>query len=131
MENMESSSKSLSKKENRSNNSSKVGSKFTMKSIRKDIEDFTSVNTKYLGEGSYGKVKLVQEKKTGILYAMKIISKANLLNFTSIQNVKREIKIHSKLSHPHIIKLHYFFEDEDNVYMVLEYAKNGNSNFFS
>lgn len=97
-----------------------------MKSIRKDIEDFTSVDTKYLGEGSYGKVRLVKEKTSEKYYAMKIISKANLLNFTSIQNVKREIKIHSKLSHPHIIKMNYFFEDEDNVYMVLEYAQNGN-----
>lgn len=121
-----SSSKSLSRKPNHSDSSSKVDSKFTMKSIRKDIEDFTSVDTKYLGEGSYGKVRLVKEKTSEKYYAMKIISKANLLNFTSIQNVKREIKIHSKLSHPHIIKMNYFFEDEDNVYMVLEYAQNGN-----
>lgn len=127
---MEKSSKSLSKKQNRSEESSKVGSKFTLKSIRKDIDDFTSVDSKYLGEGSYGKVKLVQEKSTGVRYAMKIISKANLVSFTSIQNIKREIKIHSKLSHPHIVKMNYFFEDQDSVYMILEYAQNGKELYF-
>ena len=41
-------------------------------------------------------------------------------------NLKNEIKIQKKLNHPHIIKLYDFFEDLENIYMVLEYAENGN-----
>lgn len=42
------------------------------------------------------------------------------------ENLKNEINIHKKLRHPHIIRLYYFFEDIENVYMVLEYAENAN-----
>jgi len=52
-------------------------------------------------------IKAVKEKATGLKYAMKIIAKSNLQSFTSINNVNREIKIQSKLKHPHIIKLVY------------------------
>ena len=45
------------------------------------------------------------------------LSNPNILN--------REIEIHKKLDHPHIIKLLTSFEDEQNVYIVLEYAHNG------
>ena len=42
------------------------------------------------------------------------------------ENLKNEIKIQKKLHHPHIIQLYHFFEDSDNIYLVLEYAENGN-----
>lgn len=42
-----------------------------------------------------------------------------------MDNLKREIKIQKKLSHPHTIKLYHFFEDKENVYLILEYAENG------
>ena len=100
-------------------------SKVTLKSIRRKLEDFQVVSSKNLGEGSYGKVKAVKEKATGQRYAMKIIAKSNLLSFASINNIKREIKIQSKLRHPHIIRLVYYFEDEENVFMIMEYAQNG------
>jgi serine/threonine protein kinase len=48
-----------------------------------------------------------------------------LQQFSSLEHLKREIKIHRKLEHPHIIKLHHYFEDGDNVYITLEYAQQG------
>ena len=30
-----------------------------------------------------------------------------------------------KLKHPNIVKLHHFFQDEENLYFVLEEARNG------
>lgn len=42
------------------------------------------------------------------------------------ENLKNEIKIQKKLHHPHIIQLFHFFEDLQNIYLVLEYAENGN-----
>lgn len=44
--------------------------------------------------------------------------------------LKREIKIQKRLDHPHIIKLYHTFEDSENVYLVLEYAKNGSLFFY-
>ena len=40
--------------------------------------------------------------------------------------LSREIRIHQKLEHPHVIKLHHAFEDSQNLYLVLDYAENGN-----
>lgn len=36
--------------------------------------------------------------------------------------VEREIRIHSRLDHPNIIRLFAAFEDDANIYMVQEYA---------
>ena len=79
-----------------------------------------------LGRGSYGCVKLAREKATGTLYALKIMSKKTIFEYCTVDNLKREIKIQKKLSHPHICRLHHYFEDKENVYLVLEYAENGN-----
>lgn len=37
----------------------------------------------------------------------------------------REIKMHSKLDHPHIIKLWDTLTDGHKIYMVMDYAQNG------
>jgi len=36
-----------------------------------------------------------------------------------------EIKLHQMLSHPHIVGFEDCFEDEENVYMILELCQNG------
>ncbi len=56
---------------------------------------------------------------------MKVINKSSLMSFASINNIKREIKTQSKLKHPHIIKLVYYFEDDESVHMIMEFAENG------
>lgn len=70
-------------------------------------------------------MKLVKEKKTGLLFAMKIITKKTIFQYCSVDNLKREIKIQKKLQHPHITRLYEYFEDKENVYLILEYADNG------
>lgn len=40
--------------------------------------------------------------------------------------IKREIKLHKKLSHPSIIKLFDFFKLKDSIYLLMEYAEKGN-----
>lgn len=41
------------------------------------------------------------------------------------KRVCEEVQIHSRLKHPSILELYQFFEDENFVYLVLEYAENG------
>ena len=38
---------------------------------------------------------------------------------------KREIDIHIRITHPHIIKLYSYLDDRNNYYLALEYASNG------
>lgn len=58
------------------------------------------------------------------------MNKSQLMINSSIDHLKREIKIQKKLDHPHIIKLYHYLEDKDNVYLILEYAPNGNLFFY-
>lgn len=92
---------------------------------RKALSDYEILAGKELGRGSYGRVNLVREKGTGALFAMKEMSKAFFKDHDCIENLKREIKIHKKLNHPHITKLLHYFEDSHNVYLILQYAENG------
>lgn len=41
-------------------------------------------------------------------------------------NIKTEIKLQKAIHHSHIAKLHDYFSDADNIYIVLEYCKSGN-----
>ena len=40
------------------------------------------------------------------------------------QKMQSELQIHRQLNHPHIVKFQRFFEDEKNVYILLELCSN-------
>lgn len=75
-----------------------------------------------LGHGRFGKVYLVCEKSTSVSYAMK---KQNINPTTQIL-VWREIQIQSDLCHPNILRLYGHFQQDADIYLILEYAPNGN-----
>ncbi|KAM3135298.1 hypothetical protein pb186bvf_012596 [Paramecium bursaria] len=100
----------------------------SLTSMRRKPEEFEiiQVGTRTeLGKGSYGCVKLVKDKQNGKLYAMKIMNKRSVFDYCSVENLKREIKIQRRLNHAHVCKLFHYFEDKENVYLILEYAENG------
>eukprot|EP01059_Diplonema_ambulator_P017133 TRINITY_DN29117_c0_g1_i1.p1 TRINITY_DN29117_c0_g1~~TRINITY_DN29117_c0_g1_i1.p1 ORF type:complete len:613 (+),score=139.33 TRINITY_DN29117_c0_g1_i1:32-1870(+) len=85
-----------------------------------------------LGEGGYGKVKLVLNTQTGRLYAMKIIDKIKLSKMTwcgrsALDNIRREISILQRLLHPNIITLHEVIDDDSHhkLYMITDYCSKG------
>ncbi|XP_063598956.1 serine/threonine-protein kinase SIK2-like [Penaeus indicus] len=56
--------------------------------------------------------------------AIKIIDKSQL-DATNLQKVHREVKVLKTLDHPHIIKLYQVMESKNMIYLVSEYASNG------
>ncbi|XP_042175771.1 serine/threonine-protein kinase SIK2 isoform X2 [Oncorhynchus tshawytscha] len=56
--------------------------------------------------------------------AIKIIDKTRL-NPSNLEKIYREVQIMKLLNHPHIIKLYQVMETKDMLYIVTEYAKNG------
>ena len=79
-----------------------------------------------IGNGSYGNVYLTHHRIDNKPYAIKLIEKKKLkkLNYP-IKIIYREISYQIQLNHPNIIRLYSFHEDEDNIYMILEYSNNG------
>jgi len=90
------------------------------------VHDPNDKNSK-LGVGSFASVKLAKDKKTGKSHAVKIISMhPSKVTSSDLHNIRTEITIHRKLDHPNIIKFHDYLQKEHNVYLVLDYAENGN-----
>ena len=87
------------------------------------IDDF-EIGIK-LGKGKFGDVFLAREKKTDFIVALKVLNKAEIQRLNAEKLVVREIKIHSFLDHRNIIKLYGFFHDDENIYLILEYAPDG------
>ena len=85
--------------------------------IQRDIKKYYTFYDVELGSGSFGQIRLAQLKHTDLMRAIKVIKKYKVKN---VQNFKNEIKIMLRLDHPHILKFYDYFEDHDNVYLVLE-----------
>uniref|UniRef100_A0AAY4B2G5 non-specific serine/threonine protein kinase n=1 Tax=Denticeps clupeoides TaxID=299321 RepID=A0AAY4B2G5_9TELE len=77
-----------------------------------------------LGKGNFAVVKLARHKVTKTQVAIKIIDKTRL-NSSNLEKIYREVQIMKLLNHPHIIKLYQVMETKDMLYIVTEYAKNG------
>ncbi|KAK3744584.1 hypothetical protein QZH41_016102, partial [Actinostola sp. cb2023] len=79
---------------------------------------------KTIGKGNFSVVKLAKHRITKSKVAIKIIDKTQL-DETNLKKVYREIQIMKLLQHPYIIKLYQVMETKSMLYLVTEYASNG------
>ncbi|XP_033290520.1 serine/threonine-protein kinase SIK2 isoform X1 [Orcinus orca] len=77
-----------------------------------------------LGKGNFAVVKLGRHRITRTEVAIKIIDKSQL-DAVNLEKIYREVQIMKMLDHPHIIKLYQVMETKSMLYLVTEYAKNG------
>ncbi|GAC94623.1 likely protein kinase [Pseudozyma hubeiensis SY62] len=80
---------------------------------------------KMLGKGDVGKVYLVREKKTDKLFAMKVLSKKEMIKRNKIKRVMAEQEILAMSNHPFIVTLYHSFQSEDYLYLCMEYCMGG------
>lgn len=103
--------------------------KKTIKLPSRPRPTFSSINEfslgEELGEGAIANVRLATHKASGVKYAIKDVE-VETLSEQDFENVEKELDIHRHLDHPFIIKMHDFFEENGHVYIVLDYAPNGN-----
>ena len=86
------------------------------------LTQFYTVETAKIGQGSYGSVTRGTNKSTGVVRAIKTISKSQVKN---IDRFRQEISIMKQLDHPNVIKLFETFEDHRNIYLVMELCTGG------
>lgn len=77
-----------------------------------------------IGKGNFAVVKLARHRITRTEVAIKIIDKTQL-DAGNLQKVYREVDIMKRLDHPHIIKLYQVMETKNMIYLVSEYASQG------
>ncbi|KAJ0248628.1 CDPK-related kinase 4 [Hirschfeldia incana] len=82
-----------------------------------------------VGRGHFGHTCLAKAKKgkmKGQAVAVKIIAKAQMTSALSIEDVRREVKLLKALSgHRHMVKFYDAYEDDDNVFVVMELCEGG------
>ena len=89
---------------------------------QRNIEESYDLSGQELGRGTYGRVIITSVKGSTQKKAIKIIPKSRVSNH---ERFKSEIDIMKKLDHPNIVRLYESFEDEQNVYLVLEICEGG------
>mmetsp|Transcript_8667 Transcript_8667/g.8658 ORF Transcript_8667/g.8658 Transcript_8667/m.8658 type:complete len:195 (+) Transcript_8667:24-608(+) len=80
---------------------------------------------KPLGRGAYSYVYHVKYRSTSQEFALKIIEKQVVVQKNLTNRLLNEIKLQKRLNHPCIVKFYHSFEDEDCIYLVLEYCAGG------
>ncbi|KAM9677738.1 serine/threonine-protein kinase 32B isoform 2-T2 [Trichechus inunguis] len=78
-----------------------------------------------IGKGSFGKVCIVQKRDTKKMYAMKYMNKQKCIERDEVRNVFRELQIMQSLEHPFLVNLWYSFQDEEDMFMVVDLLLGG------
>jgi CRP-like cAMP-binding protein len=78
-----------------------------------------------LGVGTFGRVKLVVHKQTGVTYALKCMRKAQVVATKQQSHVLNEKKILAMMEHPFILALVQTYQDAGELYMLEELALGG------
>lgn len=82
-----------------------------------------------IGKGAFGKVRMVQHKIDRSEYALKYISKPKCIELNAVRNILTERVILELLDHPLIVNLRYAFQDDENLFMVLDLMLGGDLRF--
>eukprot|EP00462_Mataza_sp_D1_P019146 CAMPEP_0175139226 /NCGR_PEP_ID=MMETSP0087-20121206/10782_1 /TAXON_ID=136419 /ORGANISM="Unknown Unknown, Strain D1" /LENGTH=729 /DNA_ID=CAMNT_0016422207 /DNA_START=89 /DNA_END=2278 /DNA_ORIENTATION=+ len=79
---------------------------------------------RYLGKGGFAKCYELTSMDSNRTYAGKIIPKSSLAKPSSRKKLLNEIKIHRSIRDPNVVRFERFFEDKENVYILLELCPN-------
>lgn len=77
-----------------------------------------------LGEGAFAKCYKVENEINKTVFACKVILKKSITLPKYKQQLMQELKIHRGIRHPNICNFESFFEDEEKIYILLEYCPN-------
>ncbi|KAF5752395.1 serine/threonine-protein kinase 38-like isoform X1 [Tripterygium wilfordii] len=85
-----------------------------------DFEPLTMI-----GKGAFGEVRVCREKATGHAYAMKKLKKSEMLRRGQVEHVKAERNLLAEVDSNCIVKLYCSFQDEEYLYLIMEYLPGG------
>ncbi|XP_076440022.1 rho-associated protein kinase 2-like isoform X2 [Babylonia areolata] len=92
-------------------------------SHRMRADDFEVV--KVIGRGAFGEVQLVRHKSTRKVYAMKLLSKYEMIKRSDSALYWEEREILAHANSDWVVQLYYSFQDTRYLYMVMDYMPGG------
>ncbi|MQM10481.1 hypothetical protein Taro_043377 [Colocasia esculenta] len=78
-----------------------------------------------LGHGTFAKVYLARDIRTGRSVAMKVVGKEKVIKVGMMEQVKREIAVMKMVSHPNIVELHEVMATKSKIYFAMELVRGG------
>lgn len=78
---------------------------------------------RFFGKGGFAKCYEITDMARGHTYAGKIVSKSLMSKQNQREKMTQEIKIHQSLKHKSVVGFYNFFEDNLNIYIVLELCR--------
>uniref|UniRef100_A0A8C2KRK4 Rho-associated protein kinase 2 n=1 Tax=Cyprinus carpio TaxID=7962 RepID=A0A8C2KRK4_CYPCA len=94
-----------------------------MRELQMKPEDFDRV--KVIGRGAFGEVQLVRHKASQKVYAMKVLSKFEMIKRSDSAFFWEERDIMAFADSPWVVQLCCAFQDDRSLYMVMEYMPGG------
>ena len=102
---------------------SKVCQKFRKNREKQTIHEYESISI--IGRGAFGEVHVCREIKTGNIYAIKKMKKDILTQKNQVIHIRSEKLIMSKVKSPWIVDLKASFQEDDYLYLVMEFLQGG------
>lgn len=87
------------------------------------VNDFETLTI--IGRGAFGQVRVCRKKDDKGVYAMKIMKKNEMLKKNQVAHIRAERDVLALADNPWVVKLHYSFQDEKMLYLVMEYLPGG------
>ncbi|XP_029970232.1 rho-associated protein kinase 1-like isoform X1 [Salarias fasciatus] len=94
-----------------------------IRDLRMKAEDYEVV--KVIGRGAFGEVQLVRHKATCKVYAMKLLSKFEMIKRSDSAFFWEERDIMAFANSSWVVQLFFAFQDDRYLYMVMEYMPGG------
>ncbi|KAM4825236.1 myotonin-protein kinase isoform 7-T7 [Thomomys bottae] len=94
-----------------------------LKEVRLQRDDFEIL--KVIGRGAFSEVAVVKMRQTGQVYAMKIMNKWDMLKRGEVSCFREERDVLVNGDRRWITQLHFAFQDENYLYLVMEYYVGG------
>jgi len=91
--------------------------------LRIKASDFHMI--KVIGRGAFGEVQLVRHRSNRKVYAMKLLSKYEMIKRSDSAFFWEERDIMAHANSEWIVQLHFAFQDEKYLYMVMDYMPGG------
>ena len=78
-----------------------------------------------IGRGAFGEVRLCRWKESGEIVAIKKLKKSEMIARNKQNHVKAERDVLTKANNPWVVDLKLSFQDDDFLYLVMEYLPGG------
>ncbi|XP_053755499.1 serine/threonine-protein kinase MRCK gamma isoform X4 [Panthera pardus] len=94
-----------------------------VKELRLQRDDFEIL--KVIGRGAFGEVAVVRQRDSGQIFAMKMLHKWEMLKRAETACFREERDVLVKGDSRWVTTLHYAFQDEEYLYLVMDYYAGG------